>query len=152
MKKHEIKAKLQKFYSESPKDELLETGLEIISDWRYWREIIKYSLPMRKFSKIEFSKPDFSQLDEILSTIKVFLKYESPSHPLFQIHEDVLKQWQTQNLSENQFDVHATRQIINCIRTVMIDVLKFKVDNTKPIEMKFEHEIQSHVSLPVVNR
>lgn len=91
---------------------MLEKGAILVAEW---------CQPEEQMLESRLS----SVLDEIAGKVREQLRTTYPQHPIFRVPEEVLKQWRTRNICDNQFSVADTRQILNCQCEVMFNNLGF---------------------------
>lgn len=72
-----------------------------------------------------------TMLDVIADHVMEVLKNYNPSHPLFEVPEDLRNQWQDGNLTENQFDAKDSKEILTYLSLVLFDLREFLVETTR---------------------
>lgn len=68
----------------------------------------------------------FAKMNEIADQVMDLLRERNPSHSIFLKDKSTLKQWQYDNIQNNQFDATQSREILNCICDFMIKVSVFQ--------------------------
>lgn len=69
-----------------------------------------------------------SELDHLADEVIELLKKKNPTHPLFGVTRDQLRQWNLIGFVANKFDDQATREILDC-QCELFEKLEFEVDN-----------------------
>lgn len=77
--------------------------------------ISMWFIPLRTKLQTELS----SDLDRVARHIMTELREINPSHPIFNVTEDVMKEWQAKKIDDNQFNAAESKEIILLIRKFM---------------------------------
>ena len=112
LKQSHLKDEWQKFISLPPKQQILERGATIISQW---------SQPNKHVSYSHIS----SLLDNIADQVKELLRQQYPAHSIFSAWTDQFTYWRNNIIDDNQWSVTETRQITDVLCKVLFEKLGF---------------------------
>lgn len=101
-----ITFRYQNFIKVPEKEKLEETAFCLAAEWMNPCDLIISS-------KIKL------ELQDLQSKVRIVLEQQYPSHQLLKMDKEVVNLWKRKNLSDNQFTINETRQILDCILQVM---------------------------------
>lgn len=138
--KRHLRRDLKMLLALPSEEQSLEEGINALDDWSVF-----------KSSGLQ-SDMSAKELDEIARVVKIFMHDKNPSHPIFDTPEEFLSQWRANNLADNQFDLAESQMIIDCIKNVIFDVMRFiAIDNRRPVELRRRYGYyRDHFSLALV--
>lgn len=112
LKQSHLKDEWQKFISLPPKQQILERGATIISQWSQPNKHVSYS----RISSL---------LDNIADQVKELLRQQYPAHSIFSAWTDQFTYWRNNIINDNQWSVTETRQITDVLCEVLFEKLGF---------------------------
>lgn len=77
----------------------------------------------------ELKKECETMLDVIAEHVMEVLKNYNASHPLFNVSQDLRDQWKDGHLTENQFDVKDSKEILQYLSLVLFELREFRVQS-----------------------
>lgn len=104
------------FKSLPPREQLLENGAIFVAQWCQPHLEISHKIISGK-------------LDKIANTVKKKLKIMYPNHRILNVPQEVLDNWRRYNLDSHQWTTEECRQIMQALKEVLFDDMRFKGNN-----------------------
>lgn len=126
MRQCRLRDKWQQFINLPAKQQILELIATFVAQWCQPSKYIPYSIISET-------------LDGLAQQVLQFLGEQHPTHRIFSTPVQEFSFWKDNNIDDNQWNAIESRQILNTIRIVIFEVLRFKVLSSQEFWSSSQH-------------